>query len=156
MVTNDTYIDIAISEAFNNIDKNGGPFGALIILNNVIIATGTNTVTLDNDPTAHAEINAIRNASKKLNRFDLSGCILYTSCEPCPMCLSAIYWSHIDEVYYALTRQDANNAGFDDNYIYNELSLPTDKRKIRFTNISRTKALAVFEKWKNKNDKIAY
>jgi guanine deaminase len=156
MQTEDSYISQSISEASRSIDNNGGPFGAIIIFQNEVIAVGTNTVTNDIDPTAHAEINAIRKAAKILKRFDLSGCILYSSCEPCPMCLSAIYWSHIDKVYYAATREDAHDAGFDDNIIYNEFVTPIEKRKIPFINISRTEALTVFKKWNSKKDKTAY
>ena len=150
------YINHVIQEAILNIENNGGPFGAIIVLNNKIISTGVNSVTLDNDPTAHAEINAIRKAAKTLGKFDLTGCILYSSCEPCPMCLSAIYWAHIDKVYYASNRDDAHNAGFDDQFIYYELDKPIKDRKIPFENIYRDKAAIIFEKWKNKIDKTLY
>ena len=111
----------AIELSIESVDNNGGPFGCVIVKNNKIISEGVNGVTQNNDPTAHAEIVAIRNACTKLNTFDLSGCEMYTSCEPCPMCLSAIYWSHIDKVYYANTRDDAHNIDFLDPIIYSEL-----------------------------------
>ena len=150
------YITTAINEALKNIDCNGGPFGSVIVKNNEIIAIGHNTVTLDNDPTAHAEINAIRKAAKVLNQFELKGCILYSSCEPCPMCLSAIYWARIEKVYFALTREDAQNAGFDDNLIYKEIDVSYTNRKIPFINVNRFDALPIFEKWLNKKDKTVY
>jgi len=156
MQLDETYISEAIAIANKNIDKNGGPFGAIIVFKNTIIARGSNTVTLDNDPTAHAEINAIRKASDLLKSIDLSGCVLYSSCEPCPMCLSAIYWAKIDKVYYSTTREDAQNAGFDDNFLYNEFTKPLDQRKIPFINIVNNNAIQVFEKWISKSDKIPY
>ena len=112
----------AIELSIQNIKNNGGPFGCVIVKENKIIAEGVNRVTHNNDPTAHAEIIAIRNACEKLNTFNLKGCELYTSCEPCPMCLSAIYWSHIDKIYYGNSRLDASKIGFDDDFIYNELN----------------------------------
>lgn len=156
MKNEEDYINLTINEALLNIDKYGGPFAAVIVFENNIISTGVNTVTVDNDPTAHAEINAIRKAAKKLDTFDLSGCILYSSCEPCPMCLSAIYWARIGKVYYASTREDAHNAGFDDQFIYTEIGKSILNRKIPFENICRNKAHIVFEKWKNKIDKTPY
>jgi len=156
MNSDENYINQAISEAILNIDNGGGPFGAIIVYNGEIISKGVNTVTIDNDPTAHAEINAIRNASKLLGKFDLSGCSLYSSCEPCPMCLSAIYWARIDKVYYASTREDAHNAGFDDQFIYFELDKPIKDRKIPFENIKRIDANIIFEKWNKKIDKTPY
>ena len=118
----------------SNISK-GGPFGCIIVKNNEVISEAFNTVTVDNDPTAHAEVNAIRKACKKINNFDLSDCILYTSCEPCPMCLSAIYWSRINKVYYANTRHDAANIGFSDNFIYEELSKNNNEKEIELIKI---------------------
>jgi len=156
MQLQESYINKAIEEASSNIDKNGGPFGAVIVFKRKIIAIGGNTVTIDNDPTAHAEINAIRKAAKVLKNFDLSGCELYSSCEPCPMCLSAIYWARIDKVYYAATKEDAHDAEFDDNMIYKELDLPIDKRRIPFISLNRDFALSVFQKWKSKKDKTIY
>ena len=134
----------------------GGPFGAVIVKNSEIIAKGNNQVTSKNDPTMHAEIVAIRKACKELDTFDLSGCTLYTSCEPCPMCLGAIYWAHLDSVYYANTKEDAAKIGFDDAFIYKELDLDKDKRRLLMQQISREEAVDVFRKWEEKEDKIEY
>ncbi len=134
----------------------GGPFGAVIVKDGEIIAQGNNQVTSENDPTMHAEIVAIRKACKKLNTFDLSGCTLYTSCEPCPMCLGAIYWAHLDRVYYANTKEDVAEIGFDDAFIYEELSLNKDKRKLLMQQMSRREAIEVFQKWEEKEDKVIY
>lgn len=134
----------------------GGPFGAVIVKDGEIVATGWNNVTSSNDPTAHAEITAIRNACKKLNTFDLSGCELYTSCEPCPMCLSAIYWARIEKIYYANTRKDAADINFDDDFIYNEIPLDIKDRKIPMIQIGREEAIKVFEDWTKKVDKTEY
>ena len=120
----------AIDLSIQNIKDSGGPFGCVIVRDNNIIAEGVNRVTFNNDPTAHAEIVAIRNACNKLNTFNLEGCELYSSCEPCPMCLSAIYWSHIDKVYFGNSREDAAKIQFDDKFIYDELSLKMTERKI--------------------------
>ncbi len=146
----------AIRLSIQNVDKNGGPFGAVIVKNGEIIATGVNRVTLNNDPTAHAEINAIREASKKLGTFDLQGCEIYSSCEPCPMCLGAIYWAHIDKLYFANTKQDAKEIDFDDSFIYEELKLSIENRKIPTSQMLRVEALEAFSKWRNKTDKIEY
>ena len=129
----------AIELSIQNIKNNGGPFGCIIVKENKIIAEGVNRVTFNNDPTAHAEIIAIRNACKKLNTFNLEKCELYTSCEPCPMCLSAIYWSHIDKIYYGNSRLDASKIGFDDDFIYNELNKDSSSRKIQMKQISQMK-----------------
>lgn len=134
----------------------GGPFGAIIVKDNKIIAKGWNKVTSTNDPTAHAEVTAIRKACKKLGTFDLSDCELYTSCEPCPMCLSATYWAGIKKIYYANTRKDAANINFDDDFIYKEIPLPIDKRKISMEQIDRKEAIKAFEEWAKKSDKIEY
>ena len=112
----------AIQLSLESVKHGGGPFGAVIVKEGKIIAEAANRVTLDNDPTAHAEVNAIRQAARSLGRFDLSGCDIYTSCEPCPMCLGAIYWAHLDHIYYGCNRRDAADAGFDDEFIYEELS----------------------------------
>ena len=146
----------AIELSIQNIKNNGGPFGCIIVKENKIIAEGVNRVTLNNDPTAHAEIIAIRNACKKLNTFNLAECELYTSCEPCPMCLSAIYWSHIDKIYYGNSRLDASNIGFDDNFIYNELNKELSLRKIKMKQISQNEAKKAFLDWDKKIDKIKY
>tara|TARA_B000000437_G_C11669273_1_gene314895 strand:- start:889 stop:1401 length:513 start_codon:yes stop_codon:yes gene_type:complete len=134
----------------------GGPFGAVITKDERIIGVGNNRVTITNDPTAHAEIIAIRNACNKINNFSLEDCILYTSCEPCPMCLSAIYWSRIKTVYYANTKNDAASIGFDDKEIYEEISKPNENRKIKIEQIKETNAIETFNKWKNNNSKIMY
>ncbi len=146
----------AIELSIHNIDNDGGPFGAVIVKDGEIIASGVNRVTSNTDPTAHAEVNAIREAAKKLGTFDLEGCTIYSSCEPCPMCLGAIYWAHIDKLYYANTKQDAKNIEFDDSFIYEELDLPAEKRKIPTTQILRNEAIEAFKKWQNKEDKIEY
>ena len=145
-------IELSISSA----STIGGPFGSVVVKDNKIVAEGSNKVTSSNDPTAHAEIVAIREACKKLNTFDLSGCEIYTSCEPCPMCLSAIYWSRIEKIYYANTREDAKNIDFDDSFIYLEIPKKTDDRKIKMTQILRDDALKAFEIWDKKVDKIKY
>ena len=134
----------------------GGPFGAVMVRDGEIIAEGNNQVTSENDPTMHAEIVVIRNACTKLNTFDLSGCTLYTSCEPCPMCLGAIYWAHLDRVYYANTKEDAAQIGFDDEFIYAELDLDKDNRKLPIQQLLREQAIEVFGKWEEKEDKIKY
>ena len=134
----------------------GGPFGAVIVKDGKVIAEGWNQVTTAMDPTAHAEVNAIRKACKSLNTFSLEGCEIYTSCEPCPMCLSAIYWARLDKIYFANTRQDAAKINFDDEFLYQEISTDIPKRKIPMLQQGRDKAIKVFEAWANKADKIAY
>ncbi len=146
----------AIELSLNSVDNGGGPFGSIIVKNDIIIAEGSNQVTKNNDPTAHAEIVTIRKACKKLNTFNLRGTTLYTSCEPCPMCLSAIYWSHIDTIFYGNTRMDAAKIGFDDNFIYEELNLGIDNRKIIMKQICKDKASKAFNMWDLKTDKIKY
>jgi guanine deaminase len=134
----------------------GGPFGCVIVKDGKIIAEGYNQVTSTNDPTAHAEVVAIRNACEHLKSFQLDGCELYTSCEPCPMCLGAIYWARPEKVYYANTREDAANIGFDDSFIYDELTVEIKDRKIPMIPLGRAEARSVFEAWKNKTDKTEY
>lgn len=134
----------------------GGPFGAVVVRSGKVVATGHNLVTSINDPTAHAEIVAIREACKKLGKFQLDDCELYTSCEPCPMCLSAIYWARLKKVYFANTRQDAAAIGFDDEFIYREIPLALNKRKLAMKQLMRKEAGVAFEEWKNKADKILY
>ena len=134
----------------------GGPFGAVIVKDGEIVAAQSNKVTVDIDPTAHAEVNAIREACKVLGTFDLSGCILYSSCEPCPMCLSAAYWAHIDKIYYAADRYDAAKVGFDDEFIYKELSLPISARRLGLEQIMKEDGLVPFVKWSENNEKIHY
>ncbi len=150
------YMQKAIVLAKNSVEEGGGPFGAVIVKDGEIIAQGANCVTLDNDPTAHAEVSAIRKACKKLETFDLSGSVLYTSCEPCPMCLSAAYWAHIDKIYYGSTKDDAKKAGFDDSFIYEQINLKPEKRSIPAVNIFREQAIEAFSMWEEKEDKIEY
>ena len=146
----------AIELSVNSANNAGGPFGCVIVKDNKIIAEGSNKVTSSNDPTAHAEIVAIRDACQKLNTFNLSGSDLYSSCEPCPMCLSAIYWSHIDNIFYANTREDAKKINFDDSFIYSEFSKKIEDRKIPIKQMLRDEALKAFEIWDKKTDKIEY
>jgi guanine deaminase len=134
----------------------GGPFGAVVVKGNKIIGRGCNQVTSVNDPTAHAEIVAIREACKRLKTFCLDDCDLYTSCEPCPMCLSAIYWARIRNVYYGNTRKDAAQIAFDDDEIYREVALPIGRRKLMMKQSLRAEALVAFKEWANKTDKIPY
>lgn len=134
----------------------GGPFGAVLVKDGEIVAAQSNKVTVDIDPTAHAEVNAIREACKVLGTFDLSGCVLYSSCEPCPMCLSAAYWAHIDKIYYAADRYDAAKVGFDDEFIYKELSLPISARRLGLEQIMPEDGLVPFVKWSENNEKIHY
>ena len=146
----------AIELSENSANGTGGPFGSVIVKDEKIIAEASNEVTFTNDPTAHAEIVAIRKACKNLNTFNLSGCDIYTSCEPCPMCLSAIYWSHINNIYYANTREDAKKINFDDSMIYSEFSKKIEDRKIPIKQMLREEALKAFEIWDKKKDKIEY
>ena len=134
----------------------GGPFGAVIVKDGQIISRGWNEVTTANDPTAHAEVGAIRAACRKLGTFRLDGCELYASCEPCPMCLSAIYWARIDRLFFAATRQDAAAAGFDDEFLYHEIPLPFDQRKLATQQVLREQALPALAEWRAKADKIPY
>ena len=134
----------------------GGPFGAIVVRNGKIIGRGWNQVTSTNDPTAHAEVTAIRDACKKLKRFHLEDCELYTSCEPCPMCLGAVYWARLKTIYYANTRKDAAKIQFDDNFIYREIGLPLTRRKIPMKPLLRKEALEVFKEWTIKTDKVRY
>ena len=146
----------AIELSIQSVNNGTGPFGAVIVKNEKIIAEGSNKVTSTNDPTAHGEIVAIREACKQLNNFSLSGCELYSSCEPCPLCLSAIYWARINKIYYANTREDARKIDFDDSFIYSEIKKNIDERKITMTQMMRDEALKVFELWDKKTDKVKY
>ena len=146
----------AIELSIKSAETIGGPFGCVIVKENKIISEGSNKVTSTNDPTAHAEIVAIREACLKLNTFNLSGCELYSTCEPCPMCLSAIYWSHIDKIFYANTRDDAKNIDFDDSFIYSEINKKIEDRKIQMIQMHRDEALKAFKIWNEKVDKIKY
>lgn len=151
------FMQLAIDIAVENVKElNGGPFGAVIVKDGKIIAKTTNSVTIVNDPTAHAEINAIRQACHELNTFDLSGCDIYSSCEPCPMCLSALYWAKIDKIYYAADRYAAEKIGFNDSLIYTELSLPENERSIPVENIMKEEGQAPFELWQKTENKIEY
>ncbi len=157
MTREQKFMNEAIALSQNGVRNNeGGPFGCVIVKDDKIIGRGNNKVTSSNDPTAHAEVVAIRDACKNLNTFQLEGCEIYTSCEPCPMCLGAIYWARPKLVYYANSREDAANIGFDDSMIYEELGIELDKRKIPIINLGREEALKVFKEWQNKSNKIKY
>lgn len=154
---NPEYLRLAIELSREKMEANeGGPFGAVIVCNGQIVGRGWNRVTSTNDPTAHAEVVAIRAACQHVKNFTLAGCELYTSCEPCPMCLAAIYWSRLDRVYFASTAQDAAAAGFDDQNIYRELSLPIANRSIPMQQAMRDEANLVFAEWLKKEDRITY
>jgi guanine deaminase len=147
----------AIALSQHNIQSgNGGPFAAVVVKDGIIIARGANHVTTENDPTAHAEIVAIRDACRTLGTFQLTGCVVYTTCEPCPMCLGALYWARPDGIYYANTRADAKAIGFDDDFIYDEMVLPIERRTLPMNQLMRDEALAAFLAWKDKTDKIHY
>jgi len=146
----------AIALSIQNIQKGGGPFGAVIVKDVKVIATGVNRVTKNTDPTAHAEVTAIRKASKKLGTFDLAGCDIYTSCEPCPMCLGAVYWAHLDKMYYGNTKADAKNIGFDDSFIYDEIELKPEKRRLLTTQLLSDEAIEAFKAWANTENKVEY
>ena len=147
----------AIRLSMENVQSgNGGPFGTVIVKNGKIIATGVNEVTKSNDPTAHAEMIAIRNACEKLNSFQLDGCDIYCSCEPCPMCLGAIYWARPKSIYFANSKKDAAEINFDDNLIYQEIKLPIHERKLIITQLLRDEAQSVFLQWQESENKIEY
>tara|TARA_Y100001978_G_scaffold184155_1_gene182291 strand:+ start:239 stop:706 length:468 start_codon:yes stop_codon:yes gene_type:complete len=150
------FMNRAIELSINNIKNNGGPFGCVIVHKNKIIAEGVNRVTSNNDPTAHAEIVAIREACKKLNTFNLKGTQLYTSCEPCPMCLSAMYWAHIDKIFYGNSRNDAAKINFDDKFIYDEFKVKMSHRKIPLVQLSSDYAIKAFKLWEEEENKIRY
>lgn len=152
-----TFMKRAIELSREHMNLNdGGPFGAVVVREGRIISEGWNNVTSSNDPTAHAEVTAIRKACEALNTFDLQGCEIYTSCEPCPMCLAAIYWARIEKIYYANTRQDAAFIQFDDEFLYREINIPLDQRKIPMIQVSHSDAQSVFLEWIKKNDKVQY
>ncbi|MDD4847296.1 MAG: nucleoside deaminase [Bacteroidales bacterium] len=151
------YLLRAIELAENNAKNGtGGPFAALVVKDDVIIAEAVNTVTPDKDPTAHAEVNAIRIACQKLNTFRLDGCQIYASCEPCPMCLGAIFWAHPDVVFYAATQQQASQSGFDDSFIYEQIALPNDQRKIAFIHKIVAISETPFQQWSSNDQKVTY
>jgi guanine deaminase len=151
------YMRLAIALSRQNVEKGlGGPFGAVIVKDGEIIAQSANTVTTTNDPTAHAEVATIRLACAKLNTFNLEGCVIYTSCEPCPMCLGAIYWARLDKMYYGNTKQDAANIGFDDAFIYEELDLKMEDRKLKSKQILADEAIEAFNLWEKSEKRIDY
>jgi tRNA(Arg) A34 adenosine deaminase TadA len=155
-MTKKDFMKLAIDLSIENIDKGGGPFGAVIVKDNKVIAASGNSVTNDLDPTAHAEVNAIRKAAKILGNFDLSGCEIYASCEPCPMCLGAIYWARIDKLYFANTKVDADKIGFSDKFIYDEFEKKVSERDLKTENFMREDALEAFRKWENSQTKTEY
>ena len=155
-MANPEFMREAIRLSIENVKNGGGPFGAVIVKDNQIIATGVNRVTANHDPTAHAEVSAIREACRRLDTFDLGGCEIYTSCEPCPMCLGAIYWAHIDKIYYGNNKTDAAAIGFDDSFIYDELALPREERQKAMVKLLPEEAIAAFELWTKTTDKTEY
>lgn len=157
MQGNPVFMEQAIALATENVTSGaGGPFGAVIVRDGKVIASGVNRVTTTNDPTAHAEVVAIRNACAELKTFRLDGCEIYTSCEPCPMCLAAIYWAHCNAIFYGNTARDAADAGFDDEHLYDELKRPIDGRRIPTINMLRDKAISSFDAWKTSTNKVHY
>ena len=154
--TDKKFIKMACELASKNIDNGGGPFGAVIVKDGEVVSTGCNRVTAINDPTAHAEISAIREACRKTENIKLDDCVIYSSCEPCPMCLSAIYWAGISKIYYANTKQDAAAIDFDDNFIYEEIAKPYELRNIPIIHVEDEHAIDHFKKWSAKEDKIKY
>ena len=146
----------AIRLANESVERGGGPFGAVIVKDGEVVAGSSNSVTIDNDPTAHAEVNTIREACRRLGTFDLSGCTIYTSCEPCPMCLGAIYWARLGHIYYGNTRKDARDIQFADDFIYEELERPLEKRTVPIQPLLRDEALETFRRWTLKEDKTEY
>ena len=156
MFTKEELMRKAIALSIENVENGGGPFGAVIAKDGEILSTGANRVTHNCDPTAHAEVMAIRNACEKLGTFDLSGYEIYTSCEPCPMCLGAIYWAHLDKIYYGNTKTDAKNIGFDDSFIYDEIDLKPADRKLSSQQLLSEEAIEAFRQWEVKEDKTEY
>ena len=150
------FMQMAIDLSVENVKNGGGPFGAVIVRDGEVVATGTNRVTANNDPTAHAEVSAIRSACAKIGNFKLEGCTCYSSCEPCPMCLSALYWAGVKRICYANTKRDAAAIDFDDSFIYDQLRLDYDRRSIHCEHFMRDEALAAFRKWDAKVDKNEY
>jgi tRNA(Arg) A34 adenosine deaminase TadA len=150
------FMRMAIRMSLENIERGGGPFGALVVREGELVSSGTNSVAEDFDPTAHAEINAIRSATRKLQRFKLNDCVLFTTCEPCPMCLGAVYWAGIPTVFYGNSKKDARKYGFADWHIYEQINLALDKRLVRFNRILGKEAIEAFNYWDQKSDKIQY
>lgn len=150
------FMQMAINLSVENVANGGGPFGAVIVKDGEVVATGVNRVTANNDPTAHAEVSAIRAACAKMQDYRLSGCTCYTSCEPCPMCLAALYWAGVDRVWYGNTQSDADKIGFGDEFIYKEIAKPYAERSIPMHHAMNAEALAAFRAWEEKEDKIEY
>ena len=149
-------MDKVVKLSIDSVESGGGPFSAAIVRNGEIIATGVNRVTANHDPTAHAEVTAIRNACAKLNTYDLSDCVIYSSCEPCPMCLGAIYWARIPELFYCNTKEDAKNINFDDSFIYDELAKRPEERELDMVRVDNREAIKAFKLWEEKEDKTPY
>lgn len=156
IMTNEELMREAIRLSEENVINGGGPFGAVIARDGEIIATGVNRVTANHDPTAHAEVSAIREACARLGTFDLRGCEIFSSCEPCPMCLGAIYWARLDKLYFGNNKTDAKKIGFDDSFIYDELELPRYRRRLPSTVLLDKEAIKAFEMWMDKEDKVEY
>lgn len=150
------FMGMAVELSIKNVDEGGGPFGAVIVSDGKVVATGVNRVTANNDPTAHAEVQAIRNACRDLGTFNLKGLTIYSSCEPCPMCLSAIYWAGLSRLCYGNTKHDAKDIAFDDSFIYDQLALDYEHRTIKCEHFMRDRALEAFKKWRDKEDKVEY
>lgn len=153
---NKKFMQRAIDLSIRNVADGGGPFGAVIVKDGEVVAEGVNRVTASCDPTAHAEVSAIREACRRQGTFKLDGCEIYTSCEPCPMCLSAIYWAGISRIYYANTKRDADKIGFGDNFIYDEIARPYNERAIPTSQMMREEAQEAFRAWEEKEDKVEY
>lgn len=153
---NPEFMELAARLSEENVECGGGPFGAVIVKDGEVVATGVNSVTRSNDPTAHAEVSAIRNACKKLGTFSLAGCDVYSSCEPCPMCLSALYWAGVRKIYYGNTKEDAEAIDFSDKFIYEQIALKPSRRSIPGIHVADSGAIRAFEKWASKPDKIPY
>ncbi len=156
-MSHEKFMRMAIALSEQNVEQGlGGPFGAVVVKDGKVVAQSANRVVPDNDPTAHAEVAAIRLACKALNTFDLSGCVIYASCEPCPMCLGAIYWAHIGKIYYANTKQDAARIGFDDAFIYQELDCKMEDRKVKCEQLLHNEAIEIFNTWSNSENRDDY
>ncbi len=153
---NEDFMREAIALSVENVKQGGGPFAAVIVKDGKVVAKAANRVTANNDPTAHAEVSAIREAARRLGTFDLSGCEIYTSCEPCPMCLGAIYWAHLDKMYYGNDKHDAKRIGFDDSFIYDEIALKPEERRLKSVRLLPDEARKAFDDWMQKEDKVEY
>ncbi len=153
---NPEYMKLAADLSIKNIDEGGGPFGAVVVRDNEIVATGVNSVTRDNDPTAHAEVNAIRAACRKIGSFQLESCVVYSSCEPCPMCLSALYWAGVKKIFYGNTKEDADAIDFSDKFIYEEIDRKPSERHMPGIHVDNEETIKAFEKWASTSDKIKY